>query len=890
MDKESLAYAEPARDTITNEASADTLSQAIPTKSVITASENPDIPPDNTQTEFVRGISEGGQQAPKPQPNENHGEPQQSAEQHETKKVVIDIGPTTVHVRYENRDYNGKNLIKEKEEELRKAVTPEEYGEILFTSIVNETPSQAGEGDFTTLYGFRRAIEDSNKQFITEIVLDPNELSLCQYKWEYLKPPNLPNQKKDPIFLNERAPAYRRLQGIPQNICVEVNPLNILVVISNPPALGQPGNTILDKLEPIDIEQERAILETALKRLQDAGVAEYTILDQNVTPTTIQQALKNVHILHIISHGAFLPIEKPREYFLIMDRDNDKHQPFISVNEFQIILQAGPRLSLVILSACQSAGKDTVDVLQGLGPLLVGYGIPAVIAMQDKISVEVTQYFTQYFYDNLARSGCVDKAMAATRSALASFCIGRWNWEWGWPVLLMSAQNGQIFKIDSQNATKLKPLTPNIKSYSELPGRGDPVLRRAARELQSTNVPSSSQEMLTSQIPGTCAAPPAYVPDILQQQRQDLTERLKTALALDPAGLQTFIEQQQHGLKLPETLYGQIASALNTGKHIILIGPPGTGKTSLAHDICAYACERNFAAGMLPATATADWTTFDTVGGYAPTPQQTLQFRPGLFLRALCLGQWLIIDEINRAEIDKAFGELFTVLSGQQVELPYMVGNQHVRIVPPLSNDPTNWLPEKLEYYDYVIHPNWRILATMNVYDKSYLFAMSFAFMRRFAFIDVELPQLSAYQKLYTDWLKPPGNLYDAFQDRFNNLVKKEENPLMKRRELGPAIVKDMIAYLADRAGQQSLETEEAANYFAEAFLLYVAPQLDGLDQTSILDIYKFAEDTLFLGQTTDVKNMVRQRIEALYPHIPQMEWIERQRNDQPDSSSTIGS
>ena len=35
----------------------------------------------------------------------------------------------------------------------------------------------------------------------------------------------------------------------------------------------------------------------------------------------------------------------------------------------------------------------------------------------------------------------------------------------------------------------------------------------------------------------------------------------------------------------------------------------------------------------------------------------------------------LIIDEINRADIDKAFGELFTLLSGNNVDLPYLKRN-----------------------------------------------------------------------------------------------------------------------------------------------------------------------------------------------------------------------
>jgi len=35
----------------------------------------------------------------------------------------------------------------------------------------------------------------------------------------------------------------------------------------------------------------------------------------------------------------------------------------------------------------------------------------------------------------------------------------------------------------------------------------------------------------------------------------------------------------------------------------------------------------------------------------------------------------LVIDELNRADIDKAFGQLFTVLSGQSVQLPYTKDN-----------------------------------------------------------------------------------------------------------------------------------------------------------------------------------------------------------------------
>ena len=66
-------------------------------------------------------------------------------------------------------------------------------------------------------------------------------------------------------------------------------------------------------------------------------------------------------------------------------------------------------------------------------------------------------------------------------------------------------------------------------------------------------------------------------------------------------------------------------------------------------------------------TATADWTTYETIGGLKPTSDGQLTFAPGHFLEAIEQNQWLVIDELNRSNFDRAFGQLFTVLSGQAV-------------------------------------------------------------------------------------------------------------------------------------------------------------------------------------------------------------------------------
>jgi MoxR-like ATPase len=225
-------------------------------------------------------------------------------------------------------------------------------------------------------------------------------------------------------------------------------------------------------------------------------------------------------------------------------------------------------------------------------------------------------------------------------------------------------------------------------------------------------------------------------------------------------------------LSIDNDVISSIVAAIQTG-NIVLQGPPGTGKSSLARAIAEA-----FNVSTTMVTAHDDWTTYDVIGRLELqlTEDQKEQVAPvnGCFTQTVinCANrivqnfddpvkpqaEWLIIDELNRAHLDKAFGELFTVLGTDDlvpVNLPHQPeGNRRL-----------------------VIPRRFRLIATLNSYDRQFVNNLSQAIRRRFTFITIDIPPRKPDS---TSWSVDPNSTIGSIRE-LTAIVDKASSKVARR-------------------------------------------------------------------------------------------------------------
>jgi MoxR-like ATPase len=302
-------------------------------------------------------------------------------------------------------------------------------------------------------------------------------------------------------------------------------------------------------------------------------------------------------------------------------------------------------------------------------------------------------------------------------------------------------------------------------------------------------------------------------------------------------------------------VYRQISAALRSGKqHLMLYGPPGTGKTTLAQHVAGVLHE-NWAI----ITGSADWSSQDIIGGYQPVGTG-LKFVPGVLLQNF--DRPLIIDELNRCDIDKVIGPLFTVLSDQPTTLPYRVevgdsASPFYRILPrPTSSHAS---------HEFAPKHGWRLIATINTMDKAALYQMSFALSRRFAWIYVDIPR--DLHDFVAQYVKSASLVSNELEPGREIVLAKLWEMVNKVRVIGPAPVIDMARTL--RAMDETLNlfappSLEQASLYLEVLSIYISPLLDGASRRELEEFCQAACAALHFDTTSAEAETFKTRVVSM--------------------------
>jgi len=261
-------------------------------------------------------------------------------------------------------------------------------------------------------------------------------------------------------------------------------PLRILMVIATP-----------KDQEGLELREEAEHLRSELKERFGSPLLDLTILEQpGREELTYALEHGNYHIFHYSGHSNLG--SNGGNLFLVNNQNGLTET--LNGNDLAGLL-SNNGVQLVVFNSCRGAYTAATEVTSTTGNLtqsLINRGIPAVLAMSERIPDNVALTMTRLFYRNLNQGYPIDLSLSRARQGLIS-TYGSHQLYWALPVLYLHPEfDGFLWK------TKTPP--EGLQQVWELPPEESGFL---GTELPSSSAISYSRMGLTAPSPLSLSSP-----------------------------------------------------------------------------------------------------------------------------------------------------------------------------------------------------------------------------------------------------------------------------------------------------------------------------------------------------------------------------------------------
>ncbi|MFN6445887.1 MAG: eIF2A-related protein [Nostoc sp. DedSLP05] len=300
-------------------------------------------------------------------------------------------------------------------------LTPENFQQL--TSLLGQPK------DYGKLLGKKLFLDDVRDAFIcalreTEealrmlLFIEASDPELRTLRWEKLCAPV--DGDWELLALNQRVPFSFYIPAITDRSFPPIGRRDLRALV----LVASPSDSLKYKLAEFDVAASVNSVKSALGEIPCDVLAT---LDGAIGLPTIDQLCsqlsdrnKQYTILHFVSHGRVTDSGETIVYWSKADNTVDAIPATHLLERLRPLRGAKGLPHFTFLCTCESASPEAEGSLGGLGQRLVrDLGMPAVVAMTDKVTIKTAQTLIESFYKQLRASGEVDSALHEATAALA---------------------------------------------------------------------------------------------------------------------------------------------------------------------------------------------------------------------------------------------------------------------------------------------------------------------------------------------------------------------------------------------------------------------------------------------------------------------------------------